>query len=35
MKLDVLHFDSLWRFWPLMLIALGIRVLMRRTGRGW
>ena len=34
-EIGVLHFHSLWRFWPLVLIALGIRVLMRRTGRGW
>ena len=34
-EVGVLHFHSLWRFWPLVLIALGIRVLMRRTGRGW
>jgi Domain of unknown function (DUF5668)/B-box zinc finger len=34
-ELGVLHFHSLWRFWPLVLIALGIRILMRRTGRGW
>src|SRR5664279_3497497 len=29
------HFDWLGRFWPLILIAVGIRVLMKRTGRGW
>ncbi len=34
-EIGVLHFHSLWRFWPLVLIVLGIRVLMRRTGRGW
>jgi len=34
-EMGVLHFHSLWRFWPLVLIALGVRVLMRRTGRGW
>ena len=34
-EIGVLHFHSLWRFWPLVLIAIGIRVLMRRTGRGW
>ncbi len=32
-ELGVLHFHNLWRFWPLVLIALGIRILMRR--RGW
>ncbi len=34
-EVGVLHFHNLWRFWPLVLIALGVRVLMRRTGRGW
>ena len=34
-EIGVLHFHSLWRFWPLVLIAIGIRVLMRRSGRGW
>ena len=29
------HFDWFGRFWPLILIAIGIRVLMKRTGRGW
>ena len=29
------HFDWFGRFWPLILIAVGIRVLMKRTGRGW
>jgi len=27
--------DWFGRFWPLILIAVGIRVLMKRTGRGW
>jgi len=34
-ELGVLHMHNLWRFWPLVLIALGIRILMRRSGRGW
>ena len=34
-EMDVLNFDRLWRFWPLVLIAVGIRVLMRRRGMGW
>ncbi len=29
------HFDWFGRFWPVILIAVGIRVLMKRTGRGW
>jgi TM2 domain-containing membrane protein YozV len=29
------HFDWFGRFWPIILIAVGIRVLMKRTGRGW
>ena len=29
------HFDWFGRFWPLILIAVGIRILMKRTGRGW
>jgi hypothetical protein len=34
-EMDVVNFDRLWRFWPLVLIAIGIRVLMRRRGMGW
>jgi hypothetical protein len=34
-ELGILHFHNLWRFWPLVLIAIGVRVLMRRSGRGW
>ncbi len=26
-----MHFDWIWRFWPLILIAVGIRVLMKRN----
>ena len=29
------HFDWFGRFWPIILIAIGIRILMKRTGRGW
>jgi TM2 domain-containing membrane protein YozV len=29
------HFDWVWRFWPIILIAVGIRVLMKRRGMGW
>jgi hypothetical protein len=34
-EMDVVNFDRLWRFWPLVLIAVGVRVLMRRRGMGW
>jgi hypothetical protein len=34
-EMDVLNFDRLWRFWPLVLIAIGLRVLARRRGMGW
>ena len=34
-ELGVMHMHNLWRFWPLVLIAIGIRILMRRTGRSW
>ncbi len=33
-ELGWLHFDWLWRFWPLILIAIGIRVLVVRQQRG-
>lgn len=29
------RFDWFGRFWPLILIAVGVSVLMKRTGRGW
>jgi TM2 domain-containing membrane protein YozV len=29
------RFDWIGTFWPLLLIAVGIAVLMKRTGRGW
>jgi len=34
-EIGVFHFHNIWRFWPLVLIAIGVRVLMRRTGGGW
>jgi TM2 domain-containing membrane protein YozV len=34
-EIGVLHMHNLWRFWPLVLIAIGARILMRRSGRGW
>ncbi len=34
-ELGALHFDWIWRFWPLILIALGVRILMQRQRRGW
>ncbi|HUK43540.1 MAG TPA: B-box zinc finger protein [Candidatus Bathyarchaeia archaeon] len=34
-EMDLLHFDRIiGRFWPLILIALGIRILMQRQRRG-
>jgi hypothetical protein len=33
-EVGMLHFDWIWRFWPLILIALGVRVLMQRQQRG-
>jgi len=31
-----LHFDwVLRRFWPLILIAVGVRILIQRQRRGW
>ncbi len=34
-EIGALHFDWLWRFWPLILIAIGVRILMQRQRRGW
>jgi TM2 domain-containing membrane protein YozV len=35
-EMDLLHFDRIIaRFWPLILIALGVRVLMQRQRRGY
>ena len=34
-EMNVVNFDRIWRFWPLVLIAVGIRVLIRRRGMGW
>jgi TM2 domain-containing membrane protein YozV len=30
-----MHLDWVWRFWPLILIAVGIRVLMKRNRMGY
>ena len=30
-----MHFDWIWRFWPLILILVGVRVLMKRRGMGY
>jgi len=30
-----MHFDWIWRFWPLILIAVGIRVLIKRNRMGY
>jgi len=34
-ELGWFHFDWVWRFWPVILIAIGIRILMQRQRRGW
>jgi Domain of unknown function (DUF5668)/B-box zinc finger len=34
-ELNLLNFDWIWRFWPLILIALGVRILMQRQRRGY
>ena len=33
-EFNLLHFDWIWRFWPLILIAIGLRVIMQRQQRG-
>ncbi len=33
-EMDMLRMDWIWRFWPLILIAIGVRVLMQRQQRG-
>jgi TM2 domain-containing membrane protein YozV len=30
-----MHFDWIWRFWPLILIVVGVRVLMKRNRMGY
>jgi hypothetical protein len=32
-EMGALHFDWIWRFWPLILIAIGVRILMQRQQR--
>jgi len=34
-EMGALHFDWIWRFWPLILIAIGVRILVQRQRRGW
>ena len=34
-EMGALHFDWIWRFWPLILIALGVRILMQRQRKDW
>jgi TM2 domain-containing membrane protein YozV len=34
-EVGALHFDWIWRFWPLILIAIGVSKLMQRQRRGW
>jgi hypothetical protein len=30
-----MHFDWIWRFWPIILILVGVRVLMKRNRMGY
>lgn len=34
-EVGALHFDWIWRWWPLVLILLGVRILMQRQRRGY
>jgi hypothetical protein len=34
-QFDWFRFDWIGRLWPLLLIAIGVAVLMKRTGREW
>ena len=33
-KLGYLRFESIWRLWPLLLIAMGMNILFSRRGSG-
>ncbi len=33
-KLHVVQIDSVWRLWPVVLIALGLNIVMSRSGKG-
>ena len=34
-EIGMMHFDWIWRFWPIILIAIGVRVLIKRQQRSW